>query len=316
MGALTKFNDFSNSIQGAFGALLIVICIAGIFGLALLMILKIPHKSIAVILQTIGCCILMMPVMFGLNNYVSSKAGKIEQTLNERNKIREQERKIIELENTIRQIESTGFNLQQFQKILELGLIEATLKQTVLSKTIFDNTHRSIFPGGYFDWEYLGVMTNNITAKFGVDLKLVRLWNSNEKEKTIMVSGISSKFIGTSEYSTTQDVSEVRKINLNGKNEVIDVQIDNSRSAKDVLLEYERKMQNSYQERLNKGLETDFMNETVEKLAENFIKMILAPLQKEIVFTHAINTDSLDLSEFIEREMADRTIELKKLKNE
>ena len=36
-----------------------------------------------------------------------------------------------------------------------------------------------------------------------------------------------------------------------------------------------------------------FMNEAVEKLTENFIRMILAPLHREVIFTKYEDTDSL-----------------------
>jgi hypothetical protein len=310
MNFLKQINDIANTIQGLFGGLVMILCIGLILGLAVLLIVKRFNKPIAVIIQTLGSCILMVPIMFGLNNLVESKVGSTEQTLNDRNRLREQERKINELEGVIRQIESTGFNLQQFERILELGLVETQLTQTTLHKRVFDR-NSGLFGLGAFDWEYLGVMTSNVTAKFGVDLKTVRFYNSSNDPNTIMVYGIESKFIGTSNFSSSVEVSEVRRVNTNGE-----TQIDKSTEAIRTLRQQEREMDANYRDRLNKGLETAFMNDTVEKLAENFVKLILAPLNKEIIFTDADNITSLPLNEFLVAERELRSNELNSLINQ
>ncbi|GHV08066.1 hypothetical protein FACS189485_19130 [Spirochaetia bacterium] len=317
MPFLKTINEFSRNVQGLAGALIMILCIAGILALAIFMIVKKINKPIAVIATALGSCILMMPIMWGLNNLVESKVGTIETTLIKRNQIREQERKINELENQIRQIESTGFNLQEFQKILELGLIETSLRQTVLDKKVFDTTHRGFIGIDVnYDWEYLGVMTNSLTAKFGVDLKKIKLYNSTDSSDTIMIYGIQAKFLGTSEYESNVEVSEVRKLILNGNSVITNIQIDNSKPAKDALRTQENLMESTYRRRLNQGLETDFMDETVEKLAENFIKMILAPLNKKIIFSNIENPDALDLSSFLEQVKAEKSMELEILKTD
>jgi len=309
MGFLKQIYGISNTIQGLFGGLIVIICVGGILCIALLLILKKVNKPLAVSIQALSSCLLMIPIMFGINNYVESQVGTIEQTLNDRNRIREQERKINELEGIIRQIESTGFNLQQFEKILELGLVETQLKQTTLYKHIFDSNSGGLLGLGAYNWEYLGVMTSDVTAKFGVDLKTVRFYNSGNN--TIMVYGIESKFIGTSNFNSTVEVSEVRRVNPNGE-----TQIDKSPLAISALRTQERDMDSSYRERLSKGLETVFMNETVEKLAENFVKLILAPLNKEIVFTNVDGANSMQLNDFLKAEMETRANELNTLKNQ
>jgi hypothetical protein len=66
MGVLHTFNTFSNGICGTFGVLLIIICMAGIIGLAVLMVVKIPYKSIDIVVHMIGCCIFMIPALCGI----------------------------------------------------------------------------------------------------------------------------------------------------------------------------------------------------------------------------------------------------------
>jgi hypothetical protein len=75
-----------------------------------------------------------------------------------------------ELENTIRNLESTMFNVQGFEKILELGLLETNLKQPTLvqkrfNKSFSDGLVLKIGAGGGY-YEYLEVRIRDIVAKF------------------------------------------------------------------------------------------------------------------------------------------------------
>ena len=51
------------------------------------------------------------------------------------------------------------------------------------------------------------------------------------------------------------------------------------------------------------GLETQFMNEAVKKLAQEFLKLILAPLNKNIVFVDEISPESLNITDYFEAEV-------------
>ena len=57
-----------------------------------------------------------------------------------------------------------------------------------------------------------------------------------------------------------------------------------------------------YAERLHEGLETNFMNQSIVKIAENFINLFLAPLQKEITFIDKERDDCVPLFEYLEKE--------------
>ena len=61
------------------------------------------------------------------------------------------------------------------------------------------------------------------------------------------------------------------------------------------------------------GLETQFMNEAVKKLAQEFLKLILAPLNKNIVFVDEISPESLNITDYFEAEL--KTVENKNKAN-
>jgi hypothetical protein len=317
MGLLKFIHSLASEIQGTFGALLMIICIGAILLLAVITILRIPTKTLAVTLQAIGTAILMMPIMWGFNNFVDSQVENKAQAAENARLVQEQNNNIHDLENSIRQLENSGFNLQAFNKILEVALIQTELQQTVMTNNVFDTSHRGLGFGGNYDWQYLGVLTNDIIVKFGVDLNKIKVYRSSAAPGTINVVGVSSKFIGVTKNNPHVELSEVRKLILDfDSNPKTDgVEIDYSTEAARQKQIQERQWLEKYQQRLSQGIETTFMNDTVEKLGENFIQMILAPLNQRVVFTDDINASSVPLADFINQEKEKRTQELTRLKD-
>ncbi|MDR2926321.1 MAG: hypothetical protein LBU76_10325 [Azoarcus sp.] len=128
-------------------------------------------------------------------------------------------------------------------------------------------------------------MTHDIVAKFGVDLKSIRISNSKQYSDAIVVSGIVSKFLGTAKNDPKWEVQEIRRITANGNESPTKVDIMDSKQHQKLIIEYMQESQKLYQQRLNQGLETTFMDESVIKLAENFIRLVLPPLNKKSYFS-------------------------------
>jgi hypothetical protein len=87
-----------------------------------------------------------------------------------------------------------------------------------------------------------------------------------------------------------------------------------SKQYQKLIIEYMQESQRAYQQRLNLGLETTFMDESVVKLAENFIKLVLAPLNKNITFSDRERDDGILLLEYldIEKQSINTMLENKK----
>jgi hypothetical protein len=247
----------------------------------------------------------MVPVTLSFNNFVDSRVGKKEIISENQARVVKQNMVIEGLKNTIRNLESTMFNVQSFEKILELGLLETNLKQPTITRERFEekfsNGLLKIGAGGEY-YEYLEVKTHDIIAKFGVNLKLMRLSNSKQRSDTIVVSGIIPKFLGTTKYDSKTEIREIRRTTVDGKNKEKKVDIMESIQYEKLKARYAEENQRKYQERLNQGLETKFMDESVIKLAENFVKLILAPLNKNIVFSDTERDDGVLLLEYLDME--------------
>jgi hypothetical protein len=306
MGFLGNFSKFSSSIRGAFSWFIMFLSIAIILTVTVFVIKHVHITWIAVIISTICSCFLMVPVTLGFNNFVDSRVGKKEKILENQAVILKQNIVIEGLENTIRNLESTMFNVQGFEKILELGLLETNLKQPTIIRKRFNENYSDgmvfgIGAGGEY-YEYLEVMTHDIVAKFGVDLKSMRLSNSKQHSDTIVVSGITAKFLGTTKNDPNWEVQEIRRIKLGGNKEPEKIDIMDSKQYQKLIIEHMQESQRIYQQRLNQGLETTFMDESVIKLAENFIKLVLAPLNKNIIFSDRERDDGILLLEYLDVE--------------
>jgi hypothetical protein len=280
--------------------------IAAILIVAIIVIIYIKISWLAVTISTVCSCFLMIPATLGFNNFVDSKVEKKGKILENQAMIVKQNILIEGLENTIRELESAMFNVQGFERILELGLLETNLKQTTITRKRFNEKYNTglvfgIGAGGEY-YEYLEVMTYFIIAKFGIDLQSIRLSNLQHHSDTIVVSGIVPKFLGTTKNDSRCEVREIRRVTVDGNQNQTKIEIIDSMQYQKIINENMQESQRIYQQRLNQGLETTFMDEFVVKLSESFIRLVLAPLNKNITFSDRERDDGIPLLTYLELE--------------
>jgi hypothetical protein len=317
MGFLSIFAKISMGLKGVFSYLTIFVAIALIFLLAVVIIKYIKVQWLAVALATIGSCFLMVPLTLAFSNFVASRVGKIETGRVTQGEAIKQQIIIDGLKDTIRHLENTMFNVQEFEKILDLGLIETNLENTKFTRNEFDMdwkeqnvTWNNGLPivgwgaGGEY-YEYIEVMSSKITAKFGVDLKNIKLSYSSGNQNIIIVSGIQAKYIGNSRFEPNWEISEIRKVEIDSSENKKRTQILNTLEAERKRNQFMQNTVKNYQNRLSQGLETNFMDDSVIKLAQNFIRLVLAPLGKEVKFENN-NNEGYPLLEFIENEIKEK----------
>jgi hypothetical protein len=335
-----KLYGFINALQGALLILVVVVCVAGIISLVSLSILKIKEKNanIAILASTLGSCLLMMPITAAFNNFVTiqvegkllSKTKQELQVLAKERQLKEKEQEILNaqitiskqtieiegLNNNVRQLESAKLSVQGMTKISELALTATNLKSTQMytertglikekgKPGWFGTTW--LFPGensNYYN-EYLTVVTHDIIAKQGVDLKEIKLSNSSELPNTIIVSGITPKYIGSSKNVPTYELQELRTHILDyNTDKELSVQIRNDSASVREANEFAHRKEIEFQTRLSEGLETSFLDESVVELAKQFITIALAPLGRNIVFTETIREGALPLLDYIQSEL-------------
>ena len=289
------------------------------------------NAVLAIVLSTALSCILMIPLMTAFNSFVNKKVvnevtdsqlAEIEarkaqiKLLAANQELKEKEKEILDnkinmqkqsieisgLEDSLRVLQNTQLNMQSFKEILELGLLEANLKQTTLYRKQLSgiSTGMGLKADQYYD-EGLVILTHDIDAKFGVDLKKIKITVSKDFPNILWIKDIQPKFLGASKNKHIKEVAEIRRVDI--KNNIKTYNILNGQSEVKKANQYADLCEQEYQTRLSQGLETNFMNDAVLKLAENFIKLILSPLKKEIRFDSGLDGDTISLEEYIETEL-------------
>lgn len=128
--------------------------------------------------------------------------------------------------------------------------------------------------------EVLVITSHDINAKYGVDLKTVRI--TEDKNNVLHITGIKSNYIGSNKNITNTILSEIRQVELKkskDKKEMFTskVTVLNDNESLQRATNYAQRYELEFQNRLMKGQESDFLDDAVVKLAQNFINVILAP---------------------------------------
>ena len=314
---------FLNWLEQVGSWLLVGVFIATLVILIGLIIWKIQERITAVILAVLACVLCLIPLVSSINilvetkiqgTAISEKRAELKniqlqvenemikkQNLELQNENLYKDYQIKSLDDEIDLLKNTQLSMNNLNRICEMALLETKLKSTDVRKEML-NSDKGII-ADRVENEVLVITTHDINAKFGVDLKQV-LVREGEKNQLI-ISGIKSKYIGSDKNMSDVKVCEIREIKYkNGlvSNKAILNDKENIQRASNYAQLYETE----YQKRLSKGLESDFMDEAVEKLSQNFITVILAPLKKEISFDNSSYSDGIPILDYLNNEIEEK----------
>lgn len=326
------WTTFLNWIETTCSWLFVGVCISIMVGLIALIVWKINNRIIAIILTAASCIFCSIPLISSINMIVEAKAKSLAisdkreelknlklQVENEslrKDKLQLENEKLNQsitignLNNEIDLIKNTQLSMNSLNKIFELALLETELKQTDVHKEqISSKEGKGVF-ADRIDNEVLVITTHDINAKYGVNLKEVLIY---EDEKNILhVSGIKSKYVGSDRNVTDTKLNEIRQVEYkNGFISAVSVLGDKESIQK--AQNYANKFEKEYQERLSKGLESNFMDDAVVKIAQNFITVTLAPLKKEIVFENKTYSNSVTIVDYLNNSIERIENEIQKL---
>jgi hypothetical protein len=319
----TNVNIIIEYIQSAATMLVIIVCFAGIILMILTALFKIKNHQAAIVVSSVICCLLMIPLVISLNYYVKKNAEiaflteeetKIEKIRAE-NKARILEKQRLENEvqiakqsieiETLNQknilLERARLQLQGFQQIAELALTQANFKHNLirLEPTTPIESGWNILAEYYHD-EILVVSSYDINAKFGIDLKEVKVVKTDNNSVT--VSGIRPKFIGTNKWERNNMVKEIRRVDYKyGKR--FRTRILDARQNEILADIKEQQFDLEFNKRISEGLEMTFMDDVIIQLAQNFIKIVLAPVYDNIKFDNINRPEALPLMEYLAKEL-------------
>lgn len=311
---------FTNWLEQFGSWLLVGVFIAALVVLIGLIIWKVHERITAIVLATLSSILCLIPLISSINILVDSKIKgtaisekkaelkaielQVEnemikkQNLELQNESLYKDIQIKNLDDEIDLLKNTQLSMNNLNKICEMALLETKLKSTDVRKEIL-NSDKGII-ADRVENEVLVITTHDINAKFGVDLKQVLVREG--KDNQLIISGIKSKYIGSDRNISDVKISEIREIKY--KNDLI--------SNKSVLYDkaniqrannYAQLYETEYQKRLSDGLESNFLDEAVVKLSQNFISVILAPLKKEISFENNSTEEGVPIFDYLNSEI-------------
>jgi len=191
--------------------------------------------------------------------------------------------------------------MQGFQQIAELALTQANFKYTLVKKEPTTEIEKGWnIRAEYYHDEVLVVSSYDVNAKFGVDLKEIKVIKVDND--TVIVSGIRSKYIGSDKWERNNHVKEIRRVDYK-YGEWFRTRILDARQ--DVVLAdiKEQQFDLEFNKSVREGMELTFMNDVVIQLAQNFIKIVLAPLYKEVKFDNIERPEALSLLDYLANEL-------------
>jgi len=152
-------------------------------------------------------------------------------------------------------------------------------------------------------------------AKFGFDINEIRIIDSEDVSDTILVSGVKPKFTGTTKNKANKILTEMRHWSLaNDKMKRAGIDTEQFKNKYQVPAEYKQlsvdfakqaiamsyadEVISEFNNRFMQGLETEFLNKPLEELCKKFVKSVLLPLNKKVVFVEQVKEGALSIDDY------------------
>ena len=310
-------------IQSAATILVTCACFAGIVFVMWTSLFKIKNHKIAVVISSVLCCVIMIPLIISLNYYIQKRVAitilneeenKIARIRAE-NKVRSLEKQKLDNEILIAKqsieietlnkknilLERARLQLQGFQQIAELALTQANFKYNLvrMEPTTPLESGWNI-RAEYYQDEVLVVSSYDVNAKFGIDLKEVKV--AKIDKNSVAVSGIRPKFIGADKWQRKPFIKEIRRVDYK-YGEWFRTRILDARQNVILADIKEQQFDLEFSKKVSEGMELTFMNDVIIQLAQNFIKIVLAPVYDNIIFDNIDRSGALPLMEYLTKEL-------------
>ncbi len=276
-----------------------------------------PTKSLAAFLAAVGCFAAgwMFSAFFAKAIGLAKEEGSSEKELEEELKRTKEakasaENRAAKLESENVRLKNQRIEINEFSPVLELGLQQAEMNIKDWDTQWMDDFDSE----GYFESlyhasrsQYVGFLEMSFKATYGVKLQKLRV---REESDCIKVSGIEPERLGFKDMpKTTWHLRQKQKYQLKSLSEtngesMTDANHDTGFKVLDKYYEIDReqpfegsfdlnetmpfceRQQQRLLDRLDKGVDAQFrdVNDYIRQLAEGFIRLLLAPVKKPVVF--------------------------------
>ena len=275
----------------------------------------VPTKALGVLLSSVGCfaagwlfsVFLAKTVRLGSKERDAAAALAVQRAENER-----LQNEMAELRAEKKRLESQRIDINAVRPVLKLGLMEAdmSIKDVKIAwQNDFDNGHMielDALDNGPKRSQYVGVLQRSFKATYGVDLAKLRI---REDDDCLRVAGIVPESLGFKNDRTTWLLRQIQTFRLKRFDETSGVpmpvaDISTGFKSGDYFYEIDREkpfdgildlnqtaaasetQEKELRGRINNGIGEEFRNVNgyIRDMAEGFVRILLAPVKKPIVF--------------------------------
>ncbi len=272
-------------------------------------ILAYRHSIAAIIVSSLICSLLTVPLTLTCMKLFrtveqpqeQNAALKAEQELNSLKKEKnDYKRKVMLLENL-------SFNMVTYQDVLKMCFRDYRQEGIIKQREHFNEEDYSNpikkfleLPSKNYD-EVLSIIDWFVTYQRGVDLKNIKIAKINED--TIIVSGIKPEFTTPPHFEYKDFCTEIRHVKLDKNGEQKQITIENGEKAHSVLNKKTAEYKKILEESFSKGEKPDEDALEIKTRAQEFIRIILQPIYKNVEFEEkAIASNSMPFLDFLAAE--------------
>ena len=263
-----------------------------------------PSKELAIAVAITGTFLGTALLTWSLSKLVSRTQG--EQTPRDlsRSEVRgrlqaaEQGRQAAELQareaaREIARLESMRINVAAFRPILNLGLLEVETHITDFQRRIIGDAKEEVWWRNGYRQAYVGVVRIPVKAHLGVDLQQVRVREAAGNR--LILVGLRMVTVTDTAQGATWLVDEIRTEYLKDRQAVKFKGDARDPRAK----EFSREQELQVRARLKQGQDFKVFEAGLLRAAEQLLRVLLAPLQKEIAFESDPSPESQELLAYL-----------------
>jgi hypothetical protein len=248
---------------------------------------------------------------------LEEQARKVEGLLREREQLDQERERLLEQKA---RLEAMRINVNAYRPVLRLGLCELDMHTYDVKEERIAKVERP-FPDPRRSEEtwYLGIVEHEFKANFGVDLTKVRFTELESGE--LEISGLESEFQGIDPVRQKPRLAEIRTYYKAETGDVIPrdgitVVSSNKISGNNTYDEHLQKQITEFLGRLRQGLAFQDLDQYVVRLAMEFLRVIFAPMGKEIKFVEKVNESGLGFLEYLGRKNRQLEEQIRKIQQE
>lgn len=260
-------------------------------GIAVLFIafsLLLDKQSVAVLLAAIGAGLGALIISLTLPKLlVSADLERQKQLASEMQKVLKNKAKlVIELER----IKSQQMQFQQIQAVLKLTLLEVDLSLTDFKQEDLGEREKTL--GGKTSTQYIGVIRKKAKAMLGLDLAHIRV---QQIGKELLVDKLRAQYQGVS--ANTEEWL-FRQLQIHENNLVMPNRININLDSNELMHASDAHREDLNQ-RINNGVELKAFDHAIEKMGEQWLKLMFAPMGLTVRVAQINEEDSVLLLDYI-----------------